>query len=141
MAQFVITFNGAVAGTPGRRPAKVELVGHASQSGDDAYNLDLSKRRAANVRKTLRPAIPRRHDARRRPAAKGEEGANPVEDAEDRRVDMIVDGGDAQILAAHEFGHAFGLDDQYATGRRRAHLAAPAARPAPRRPTSRRPRR
>ena len=45
---------------------------------------------------------------------KGEEGANPIEDANDRRVDMIVDGGAAQILAAHEFGHAFGLDDEYA---------------------------
>ncbi len=115
MAQFVITFNGAVAGTPGRRPAKVELVGHASQSGDDAYNLDLSKRRAANVRKTLLANRFRDVTTRVDSAAKGEEGANPVEDPKDRRVDMIVDGGDAQILAAHEFGHAFGLDDQYAT--------------------------
>jgi outer membrane protein OmpA-like peptidoglycan-associated protein len=114
MGQFVITFNGATAGTPGRRPPKLELVGHASQSGDDTHNLDLSKRRAANVQKALKDNGFRDITTRVASESKGEEGANPVEDPKDRRVDIIVDGGDAQILAAHEFGHAFGLDDQYA---------------------------
>jgi outer membrane protein OmpA-like peptidoglycan-associated protein len=115
MAVFITTFNGSLAGTPGGRPAKVELVGHASQSGDDTYNLDLSKRRAANVLKALTKGGFRNVTTRIASEGKGEEGANPVEDAADRRVDMIVDGGDAQIIAAHEFGHAFGLGDQYAT--------------------------
>src|SRR6185436_8858663 len=41
MAQFVTTFNGARPGVPGRRPAKVALTGHASQSGSDEHNRDL----------------------------------------------------------------------------------------------------
>jgi hypothetical protein len=30
-----------------------------------------------------------------------------------RKVDMTPDGGKRQVTAAHEFGHAFGLDDEY----------------------------
>jgi hypothetical protein len=29
-------------------------------------------------------------------------------------VNLVVDSGEAQVLAAHEFGHAFGLGDEYA---------------------------
>ena len=41
----------------------------------------------------------------------GEEGA--TEDAEWRRVDLIVGSGEGQLVAAHEFGHVFGLGDEY----------------------------
>lgn len=46
----------------------------------------------------------------------GEQGAAAGNADADRRVDLIVDGGAAQVVANHEFGHAFGLDDEYATG-------------------------
>ena len=37
--------------------------------------------------------------------------------AAQQRVDVVVDGGGAQNVAAHETGHAFGLDDEYAINR------------------------
>jgi hypothetical protein len=48
--------------------------------------------------------------------ARGESEADQTaEVAADRRVDLVVDGGDRMITAAHEWGHAFGLDDEYGT--------------------------
>ena len=43
----------------------------------------------------------------------GETPAAGSENANFRRVDMIPDGGQPQTIAVHEFGHAFGLDDEY----------------------------
>lgn len=38
-----------------------------------------------------------------------------TENPTDRRVDISINHHGSQVLAAHEFGHAFGLGDQYAT--------------------------
>ena len=48
------------------------------------------------------------------PKPKGAAEAHGGENKRDRRVDLVVGDGSPQILAVHEFGHAFGLDDEYA---------------------------
>ena len=44
----------------------------------------------------------------------GETEAAGGEVDQDRRVDIVIGSGGAQTTIAHEFGHAFGLGDEYA---------------------------
>jgi hypothetical protein len=89
----------------------VQLVGHASSSGSDAYNLQLTQRRIDAVRNFLSSVGFTGINDRVSTDNQGEEGA--AEAPEWRRVDLIVGSGEGQLVAAHEFGHVFGLDDEY----------------------------
>jgi len=99
---------------------RVDLVGHASAVGDEVYNLGLSRRRVAAVTAYLRSKGFPNVDSRIHPDPRGEREAdtgNP-DNPGDRRVDILVDGGERQIAALHEWGHAFGLMDEYPGGSR-----------------------
>jgi outer membrane protein OmpA-like peptidoglycan-associated protein len=119
LQDWIATFQGA-PGTPGSRSIGVKLEAHTSASGTAEYNVDLAQRRADTIKTFLGShgltnvsgsiiTDPQGVDAgasTRDSAAKQER---------QRRVDLIVDSGASQVLAAHEFGHAFGLGDEYST--------------------------
>jgi len=115
---FIARFNGATA-HPAFSRSRIDLVGRASSSGSTAYNLGLSRERAEAVRDFLRDNGLTDVEIRVHVDAVGERDADQTTDsADDRRVDLLVDGGQHMFTATHEFGHAFGLDDEYAgTGR------------------------
>ncbi|HEU5315346.1 MAG TPA: OmpA family protein, partial [Chloroflexota bacterium] len=89
----------------------VELTGHASSPGDEEYNSRLAQRRIDAVRDQLSAFGFTGINERVTTQNLGEEGA--TEDAEWRRVDLVVGSGEGQLVAAHEFGHVFGLMDEY----------------------------
>ncbi|MBZ0303862.1 MAG: OmpA family protein [Anaerolineae bacterium] len=108
--QFIATFNAA----PGNAGQTIQLIGHASSVGSPQYNQHLSEQRAAAVEAFLQSngltgSIDRTQDS-----GEGETGAG--NDAESRRVDLVVGSGEGQLVATHETGHLLGLDDEYATG-------------------------
>ncbi|MFN8375457.1 MAG: OmpA family protein [Anaerolineae bacterium] len=109
LQQFITTY--AAADPAGGQT--VRLVGHASSSGSDTYNQTLSETRSANVEKFLKDNNLPGNTERTQDTGEGETGA--IEDAEWRRVDLIVGSGEAQVTATHEFGHIVGLGDEYAT--------------------------
>jgi hypothetical protein len=90
------------------------LEAHTSKSGSDDYNLGLAQRRADAVRTQLTSQGFRNVATRVKDDIEGKAGATG-DAAHDRRVDLIADGGAAQVVIAHEFGHAFGLGDEYTT--------------------------
>ena len=90
----------------------VELIGHASSPGSEAYNAQLAQRRIDVVQAHLSTAGFTGINSRLSTQIVGESGA--MEDAAWRRVDMIVGDGQGQVVAAHEFGHVIGLRDEYA---------------------------
>jgi outer membrane protein OmpA-like peptidoglycan-associated protein len=110
---FAGRWQGAPPGTPGSRPATVELVATTTASGSDEHNLDLSRRRADAVKAEFAGARFNSVNTRVTETPLGEGPAAGSEDRSFRRVDMIPDGGQPQTVASHEFGHAFGLDDEY----------------------------
>lgn len=114
---FIARFNGAV-GNAAHQEVRVEIVGHASASGDEKYNLDLSERRANAVRDHLANNGFANTATRVAITPRGETEADQTRPklATDQRADLIVDGGERMITAAHEWGHAFGVDDEYVTG-------------------------
>lgn len=114
---FINKFNGATAAAA-HQEVRVEIVGHASASGSETHNLDLSRRRAEAVRDYLANNGFANTASRVTLTPRGETEADQSRPklASDRRVDLIVDGGQRMITAAHEWGHAFGLDDEYLTG-------------------------
>ena len=118
--RFREAFN-PTTGAPDSRnnPAQVVLEAHASASGEPGYNLGLSQRRADAVHGYLNSngftnVVTRVSDDNRGEADANQAAVGQAAEAPDRRVDMIIDGGQAQVLANHEFGHAFGLGDEYA---------------------------
>jgi outer membrane protein OmpA-like peptidoglycan-associated protein len=119
LQDWIATFQGA-PGTPGSRSIGVKLESHTSASGTAEYNLDLAQRRADTIKTFLGShgltnvsgsiiTDPQGVDA----GASTRDSA--VKQERQRRVDLIVDSGASQVLAAHEFGHAFGLGDEYST--------------------------
>ncbi|HEY0918700.1 eCIS core domain-containing protein, partial [Devosia sp.] len=114
---FINQFNGATANAA-HQEVRVEIVGHASASGSEKHNMDLSQRRAEAVRDYLANNGFANTASRVTLTPRGETEADQTQPklASDRRVDLIVDGGERMITAAHEWGHAFGLDDEYLTG-------------------------
>lgn len=114
---FIRTFNGAPAAAA-HQEIRVEIVGHASASGSEAHNVDLSERRATAVRDYLQNNGFANTASRVTLTPRGETEADQTQPqrADDRRVDLIVDGGERMVTAVHEWGHAFGLDDEYLTG-------------------------
>jgi outer membrane protein OmpA-like peptidoglycan-associated protein len=112
--RFVNRYQGAGAGVAGARPPSVRLEAHTPAAGTAAHNLDLAQRRANTVRAQLGTAGFSNVTTRVTDDIRGEQDAHGSNAAKEQRVDMIVDSGKAQVLAAHEFGHAFGLGDEYA---------------------------
>jgi outer membrane protein OmpA-like peptidoglycan-associated protein len=112
--RFVNRYQGSAAGTAGGRPPSVRLEAHTSAAGTAAHNLDLAQRRANAVRSQLGTAGFTNVTTRVSDDIRGEKDARGSNAAREQRVDMIVDSGQSQVLAAHEFGHAFGLGDEYA---------------------------
>ena len=111
--QFAARFNGAAAGTAGSRPANVTLEAHTSRAGTADHNQTLAQQRADAVRTQITSAGFTNVAIRVIDDIEATAGATGNA-AQDRRVDLIADGGAAQVVAAHEFGHAFGLGDEYA---------------------------
>ena len=102
---------GRTLGQPYMPPFPVTLTGHSSSEGDEALNMRLSEDRARAVSNEIVGA-----GAQRQPTVVplGEAGADPT--PEWRRVDITVGNFEAdQTTVAHEFGHMFGLDDEYPT--------------------------
>ncbi len=116
---WVATYQGA-PGNAAANPTQVTIQGYTSASGSDEYNLNLGLRRTDAVKNYIASKGFTNADSRVMEISHGEGGASgtatPAEQAQERRVELIVDSGAAQVVAAHEFGHAFGLGDEYATG-------------------------
>ena len=111
--KFASKWQGAAPGTAGSRPASVELKAMTTASGTDEYNQELAQKRADAVKTEITAAGFNNVATRVAETPLGETEAAGSEEAKFRRVDMIPDGGKAQTVAVHEFGHALGLDDEY----------------------------
>lgn len=87
----------------------VTITGHSSSEGDEKYNQRLSEARALNVSNEIVSA-----GAKTQPTviSVGETGASAM--PEWRRVDISVGNMvTKQTTVRHEFGHMFGLGDEY----------------------------
>jgi outer membrane protein OmpA-like peptidoglycan-associated protein len=116
LRQFISTFDGSL-GHQAHQEITVVLSAHTSASGSAEYNLGLARRRAGQVESFLRDNGFHNIDTRVSEDIQGEAQADQSDPnrAHDRRVDLVVDGGERMVTAVHEFGHAFGLDDEYGT--------------------------
>lgn len=114
--RFITRFNGAT-GHAAHQEVRVDLIGHASGAGEEGANQRLSDQRTAAVREYLRANGFANVDTRVVERGRGEREADVTDPnrARDRRVDLLVDGGARQITALHEFGHSFGINDEYGT--------------------------
>jgi len=90
----------------------ITLEGHTTPSGSAAYNLQLAQRRIDAVKQFL--TANGFTNVAQRVSTQNVGEAGSIEDPSFRRVDLIVGDGRGQIVAAHEFGHVIGLDDEYA---------------------------
>jgi outer membrane protein OmpA-like peptidoglycan-associated protein len=93
--------------------AHITVTGHASTTGDGDHNLRLSRRRAEAVAAYLRTHGDKIAGSRITVEAVGADGAEADESWQ--RVDIRIGDGRAQVTMAHETGHMFGLDDEYAS--------------------------
>jgi outer membrane protein OmpA-like peptidoglycan-associated protein len=102
---------GATLGAPDMPPFPITLTAHSSSEGATDLNMRISEDRARNVSNEIVAG-----GATRQPQVVpvGEAGAGPT--PEWRRVDIAVGAFEAdQTTVAHEFGHMFGLGDEYPT--------------------------
>ncbi|NWF70962.1 MAG: OmpA family protein [Chloroflexi bacterium] len=93
-------------GSPGVH--QVDLIGHASSSGPNDFNQELSQQRAKSVMDYLSTKMG--SDAMIVARGVGEDGAN--NSADFRRVDVTANESQFDVVA-HEVGHMFGLGDEY----------------------------
>ena len=120
LQQVIDTFKGAEQpGRPGVADARsiqtpVVLTGHASATGTEEYNQALSDRRVDSVADFMARNGFVNVVTRVSGTGVGESEATGGEVEQDRRVDIVVGSGGSQSTLAHEFGHAFGLGDEYA---------------------------
>ncbi len=103
-----------------RNNSRITLVGYASRLGSTAYNTTLVNDRLQSVVDYLRrrrfPNIDTRISQINQSDTVAENNPDTSEFADwFRRVDLIVGTGELQNTVAHEFGHVFGLRDEYAT--------------------------
>ena len=103
----------------------IELVGHASASGPAWHNEMLANARVNSVKLYLQnfgsftgigsrinKAIGKGENEHQGDIASG----NEMESKKYQRVDLFVGNAEIQPTVAHEFGHVFGLGDEYARG-------------------------
>jgi len=112
---WVMRYNGAPDHVA-HQEVPIELVGHASASGTVDGNRRLAQERADTVRAYLAGHGFTRAATRITTVSRGADEADarhPRLDT-DQRVDIVVGGGAPQVAGLHEFGHALGLDDEYA---------------------------
>lgn len=100
----------------------IDIVGHADTVGGgtaagDARNQKVSEQRAQAVTDYLKATRVGGNNlvnaTARVKTTTGVGSAGGGKDARSRRVDIRIAGGGGQNIAAHEFGHMLGLDDQY----------------------------
>src|SRR5690349_1434586 len=118
LENVVKTFKGAES-SPGVADARsiqtpVVLTGHASATGDPEHNMVLSEQRAAAVETFMKAKGFVNVEKRVSGSGVGDTQATGGENADDRRVDIVIGSGGSQNTLQHEFGHAFGLGDEYA---------------------------
>ncbi|HET8952221.1 MAG TPA: OmpA family protein [Solirubrobacteraceae bacterium] len=120
LQQVIDTFKGAEQpGQPGTADTRsiqtpVVLTGHASSTGTDEYNQALSERRVDSVADFMARNGFVNVVTRVSGEGVGESEATGGEVEHDRRVDIVIGSGNSQNTISHEFGHAFGLGDEYA---------------------------
>ncbi len=93
----------------------VFLTGHASKTGNAAFNQKLSEDRARSVEKFMKEHGFVNTEVRTTEMGLGDTEASGGENEKDRRVDIQIGSGNSQNTLRHEFGHAFGLGDEYAS--------------------------
>jgi outer membrane protein OmpA-like peptidoglycan-associated protein len=120
LRRWIISFQ-ATPGTPGNSisiTGRSNTIGNTTRAGR-RNNLDLSLARAQTVKAFLKTnavegSLLSNADTRiNSVVGAGTTGAG--EEKEWRRVDIVVGSGQAQNIAAHEFGHMLGLYDEYAS--------------------------
>jgi outer membrane protein OmpA-like peptidoglycan-associated protein len=120
LKRWIISFQA----TPGTTGNSIAITGHANTVGEKTEagrerNLNLSFDRAQAVETFLKTtsvegSLLRNAETRINGIA-GVGAGGAGEDAEWRRVDIVVGSGQGQNIAAHEFGHMLGLYDEYAS--------------------------
>lgn len=93
----------------------VFLTGHASKTGNADLNQRLSEERARSVEAFMKAHGFVNTEVRTSQLAVGDAEATGGEVEHDRRVDIQIGSGNSQNTLRHEFGHAFGLGDEYAS--------------------------
>lgn len=87
------------------------VTGHSSSEGDEDHNQDLSDDRARVVSNELVSG-----GVKSQPLVRGVGEQGATEDPIWRRVDIVIGNFEAtQTTVLHEFGHIFGLADEYPT--------------------------
>jgi outer membrane protein OmpA-like peptidoglycan-associated protein len=119
LQNVIDTFKGAET-SPGVADARsiqtpVVLTGHASATGAADYNQKLSEQRAQAVEDFMRKHGFVNVERRVTDSGLGDTEATGGEVEHDRRVDIVIGSGNSQNTLRHEFGHAFGLGDEYAS--------------------------
>ena len=118
LRNVVNTFKGAETSPgvadPRSLQTPVVLTGHASSTGSDEHNQRLSEQRVAAVADFMEREGFVNVITRVSGEGVGETEATGGEVESDRRVDIVIGSGGAQNTVVHEFGHAFGLGDEYA---------------------------
>ncbi len=119
LQDIIFSFQSPAAGAG----TTIDITGHADTSGGgtpagDARNVEISQKRAqvvADYLKATRVSGNNLINATARIQTQtGTGSAGEGATASSRRVDIVFAGGQGQNVAAHEFGHMLGLDDQYA---------------------------
>ena len=120
LKRWIISFQ-ATPGTPGDN---IAITGHANTKGEKTEagrerNLQLSFDRAQAVETFLKTTSVEgsllRNAATRISGIAGVGAGGAGEEADWRKVDIVVGSGQGQNIAAHEFGHMLGLSDEYAS--------------------------
>jgi outer membrane protein OmpA-like peptidoglycan-associated protein len=94
---------------------EINIVGHASKTGDAAKNQTLSEQRAQAVAGVLTGAGAGHHKIT--PSGVGQTGADATDQWRKVEIASVIPAGwqNMQDVTAHEFGHMLGLGDEYAT--------------------------